>query len=100
MGVRDTHPRLPRGSTRESHWCLPDASAVHADDTRRMAQITSDTHLPECLAQQSFLVAECTIPSERTIREWGLSRRGKTRRTRRQAISRSVLEELSTRWNS
>jgi hypothetical protein len=53
-----------------------------------MPQITSATHLPECLAQQSFLVAECTIPSDLTIRDWCLSRRGQTRRTRLQAISR------------
>ena len=53
-----------------------------------MPQITSDTPLPECLGQQSFLVAECTIPSDLTIRDWCLSRRGQTRRTRRQAIAR------------
>jgi hypothetical protein len=53
-----------------------------------MPQITFDTHLPECLTQQSFLVAECAIPSELTIRDWCLSRRAQTRRTRRQAISR------------
>jgi hypothetical protein len=53
-----------------------------------MPQITSDTHLPECLVQQSFLVAECTIPSEETIRDWCLRRRGQSRRTRLQAISR------------
>jgi uncharacterized protein YecA (UPF0149 family) len=61
---------------------------MNADDTRLMPQLTSDTHLPECLAQQSFLVAECSIPSELTIRDWCLSRRGQTRRTRWQAIAR------------
>jgi hypothetical protein len=54
-----------------------------------MPQPTADTHLRECLAQQSFLVAECTIPSDLTIRDWCLSRRRRTRRTRRQAIARS-----------
>jgi hypothetical protein len=53
-----------------------------------MPQLTADTHLPEYLAQQSFLVAECSIPSDLTIRDWCVSRCGQTHRTWRQAISR------------
>jgi hypothetical protein len=61
---------------------------MNAGDPRLMPQPTANTHLPEYLAQQSFLVAECTIPSDLTIRDWCLRRRGQTHRTRRQAISR------------
>jgi hypothetical protein len=55
-----------------------------------MPQLTADTLIPECLAQQSFLVAECTIPADLTIHDWRVSRRGQSRRTRMrlQAIAR------------
>ena len=53
-------------------------------DTRRM--LNADTVIPECLAQQSILVVECTIPADLTIREWRRSRGGQCPRTRLQAV--------------